>query len=281
MKPNPNWRGDPTFLKDVLVAFGVEVKELPGWLNRGHGDFNKIQGIIVHHIGSNRYDAHNIGHHPTLGLCSQIHLSRDGVATLCGVGIAWHAGKGSFPGWPTNNANPISIGIEPESDGVSPWPAKQMDAYHRICAAILWFLGKRATKQTLISHWEYSNRAQGKWDPGAGNGSFGAMMNMDPFRASVNRYIDNPPFGGGKHREEEEEMAFDQIPRTYKSRVEGSDTSMRPLDALLNADAHAFVSRANTEILLQEIRELKDLLGIDNLKAARAEIEKLRQAVTS
>ena len=35
---------------------------------------------------------------------------------------------------------------------------------------------------------------------------------------------------------------------------------MRPIDALLNADAHSFVSRANTERLLADNAEIKAML---------------------
>ncbi|WP_426716411.1 N-acetylmuramoyl-L-alanine amidase [Corynebacterium auriscanis] len=194
--PAPNWRGDPVWLPEALRAYGVTVKELPGWKQWGNGDFAAIKGIIVHHTGHNATSAEYIARNPGLGnaLSSQIHLSRDGVATICGAGIAWHAGRGSYPGWQTNNANWESIGIEAQSDGTSPWPAKQLDAYYRICAAILTKLGKRATTQTLIAHWEYSRAAQGKWDPGAGNGASGAVMDMNVFRSKVNWYIDNPPW---------------------------------------------------------------------------------------
>ena len=249
LRPNPGWRGDPTFLPKVLRAFGVEVRELDGWLNRGHGDFGAIQGIVVHHIGANKFDPWGIARHPQLGLCSQIHLSRTGVATLCGAGIAYHAGKGWKSGWPTNNANAVSIGIEAEGDGTSAWPSKQMDAYYKVCAAILWFLGKRATNQTLISHWEYSMAAQGKWDPGAGNGRSGAVMNMEVFRDRVNKEID-------KFNKQGEEVSFENIKTRFRSRVPGSKVEMRPIDALLNADAHAFVARANTDRILAELSDL-------------------------
>lgn len=258
IRPNPKWRGDPTFLPEVLRAFGVRVVEAPSWKEYGHGDFGAIQGIVVHHIGSNTYHWSNIQQHPTLGLCSQIHLSRSGVATLVGAGIAWHAGKGSKRGWPTNDANRVSIGIEPESNGVSAWPKAELDAYYRICAAILWFLGKRATTKTLIAHWEYSNHVQGKWDPGAGNGRSGAMMEMNRFRAKVNYYIDNPPFISTK--KEEPELAFDEIKRRYRSRVAGSKTTMRPIDAILNADAHAFYARSTTDRIEKEQKEQRQML---------------------
>lgn len=207
----PNWRGDPVWLPEVLRAFGVKVVEMPGWKLWGNGDFGAIKGIIVHHTGHNATSAEYIARNPGLGnaLSSQIHLSRDGVATMCGVGVAWHAGRGSYPGWQTNNANWESIGIEAQSNGTDPWPKEEMDAYYRICAAILMKLGKRATTQTLLSHWEYSRAAQGKWDPGAGNGVSGALMDMDDFRARVNWYIDNPPWKA----EKKEEISMDAVTR--------------------------------------------------------------------
>lgn len=257
--PKPEWRGDPTFLPDVLKAFGCSVDILDGAFDRGHGDFGAIKGIIVHHIGSNKYAPYNIAHHPELGLCAQLHLSREGKYTLCGVGVAYHAGRGSYPGWQTNNANWEAIGIEAESNGTDPWPAAEMDAYYRGCAAILWFLGKRATTQTLLSHWEYSRAAQGKWDPGAGNGVSGAVMEMNSFRDRVNHYIDNPPFL--TNSEEDDDVAFDEITRKYKSRVDGSTVTMRPIDALLNVDAHSFVSRANSEKIMAEQKRQAELLA--------------------
>lgn len=262
IQPNPGWRGDPTFLPEVLKAFGVTVKEFPGWRDRGHGDFGRIQGVFCHHIGSNSCPPSYIAQHPQLGLCSQIHLSRSGVATLCGVGIAWHAGRGWGHGYPANDANRLAIGIEPEGDGISAWPAEQLDAYYRCVAAILWFLGKRATPETCTSHWEYSYQAQGKWDPGAGNGRSGALMDMNVFRREVNKYIDNPPFS------KETELSFDKIETRYRSRVNGSNIEMRPIDALLNADAHAFVARANTE-------DIKDLIvkGFDAINARLTALE--------
>ena len=273
VSPNPAWRGDPTFLPEVLRHWGLTVHEFPGWRDRGHGDFGAIQGIMVHHIGSNSYPPAGIARHPSLGLCSQLHLARNGDVTICGVGIAWHAGRGWFAGWPTNDANRVSIGVEPEGDGLSAWPKQQMDAYYRLCAAILWFLGKRATTQTLLGHWEYSKAAQGKWDPGAGTGRFGESMNMNEFRARVNWYIDNPPFNkntgsAGK----EDAVAFDEISRRYKSRVDGSTVTMRPIDALLNIDAHSFVSRANTEKMLGILDSFAQ-----ELKGLREEVAELRK----
>lgn len=190
--PNPAWRGDPTFLPEVLTAFGVRHRALPGWLTWGMGDFGHIQGVMWHHTGARTTTAEYIARNPGLSnaLSSQFHTAPDGLQTLCGVGIAWHAGRGSYPGWPTNNANAVSIGFEMQHNGTDPWPEAQLESTRRATAAILWFLGKRATPLTLISHAEYSAAAQGKWDPGAGNGAFGQAMDMVPERARVNALID-------------------------------------------------------------------------------------------
>lgn len=176
---------DPTWLPDVLRAAGLRVNIYPGAMNRGHGDFGGIWGVMCHHTGSNNAGPGGIAEHPDLGLASQLHLSRDGVFTLCGVGIAWHAGQGSYPGIQTNNANVVTIGIEAANDGGgapgrphrSSWPDAQYLAYVTGVAAILNKLGQPASH--AIGHKEWAGAAQGKWDPGA--------IDMNTFRADVAR----------------------------------------------------------------------------------------------
>ncbi|WP_081872985.1 peptidoglycan recognition protein family protein [Nocardia otitidiscaviarum] len=180
---------DPIWLPEMLRAAGLEVREFPGWRDRGHGDFGQIWGVIAHHTGSNP-PSNNPGYiaqHPTLGLASQLHLSRDGVYTICGVGIANHAGYGSYPGLPTNNANAKTIGIEAENNGTEGWSPAQYDAYVRGVAAILRRLGHGASH--VIGHKEWAGAAQGKWDPGG--------MDMHEFRADVEKAMtDHPPQRG-------------------------------------------------------------------------------------
>ena len=185
VRKNPGHRGDPLFLVELLKAFGVDTREFSSWKQRGHGDFNVIWGVMVHHTGGNNASAGSIAYgRPDLpGPVSQIHVDRNAVATVVAAGIAWHAGTGAYPGIQTNNANAVTIGIEANSDGVTPWPPKMLDAYYRICAAICWYLGLPASR--VIGHKEWA-KAQGKWDPG--------LIDMVVFRRNVQKYIDNPPF---------------------------------------------------------------------------------------
>lgn len=193
MKPNPNWRGDPLFLPQLFRHFGIKFKEMSGWKLWGMGDFGAIQGVFWHHTGARNTSAAYIARNPGLSnaLSSQFHTAPDGTHTLCGAGIAWHAGKGWGHGWPTNNANPISLGFEMQHNGTDRWPEAQLKSTREATAVILWFLGKRATPSTMIGHWEYSLQAQGKWDPGRGDGVSGHMMDMAHQRKLVNGLIDN------------------------------------------------------------------------------------------
>lgn len=160
--------------------------EYPGWRDRGHGDFGpNIWGVVAHHTG-NPPPGNNPGYianHPQLGLCSQLHLARNGVVTVCGAGIAWHAGNGAWPGLPVNNANAVTIGIEAENNGTEGWAPPQYGAYVKTVAAILRRLGHDASH--VIGHKEWAGRSQGKWDPGG--------MDMARFRADVQAAIDKRP----------------------------------------------------------------------------------------
>ncbi|WP_228822436.1 peptidoglycan recognition protein family protein [Nocardia farcinica] len=185
---------DPVWLPDVLRAEGLSVVEYPGWRDRGHGDFGEIWGVIAHHTGSNP-PSNNPGHiaqHPQLGLASQLHLSRDGVYTVCGAGIAWHAGDGSYPGLPTDDANRFTIGIEAENNGTEGWSPRQYTAYVKGVAAILRKLGHNSSR--VIGHKEWAGASQGKWDPGG--------MDMNRFRRDVQAQIDQKGAGDMSFLEE-------------------------------------------------------------------------------
>lgn len=176
---SPGWTGDPVWLADTLRAYNkprLKVAELPDWKLYGHGDFRTIWGIMVHHTGSARADAMSIrvGRPDLQGPLSQLHIAQDGTVTVVAAGVAWHAGRGSYPGLPTDNANWHTIGIEcawPRDTTITPatqtrerWPDAQIIAMRDTCAAILNKLGYGADR--VIGHKEWAGRAQGKWDPG-------------------------------------------------------------------------------------------------------------------
>jgi hypothetical protein len=182
------WSGDPVWLADVLRAEDVDVAELPGWRDRGHGDFKDIRGVMVHHTGSDTASAASIaqGRSDLAGPLSQLHIARHGTVTVVAVGVAWHAGVGMYPWLPTNMGNWHTIGIECANSGTSPtaphrksWPDAQYFALVRCCAAINRRLGQ--TSARTIGHKEYAGRAQGKWDPGA--------IDMDILRRDVQHQI--------------------------------------------------------------------------------------------
>lgn len=184
---------DPVWLPDVLREAGLVCTIYPGAFDRGHGDFGDIWGVVCHHTGSFGETARGIAEHPELGLASQLYLSPDGEYTLCGVGVAWHAGSGSWPGLPTDGANQYTIGIEAANDGGGApgkphrtgWSDAQYNAYVKGVAAILRKLGQPASH--AIGHKEWAGAAQGKWDPGA--------IDMSIFRADVAREM-NQATGG-------------------------------------------------------------------------------------
>lgn len=181
------WTGDPIWLPEVLQAAGLVCHVYPGAFERGHGDMGRIWGVMAHHTGSFGETPKGIAQHPTLGLCSQLYLSRDGEYTLCGVGVAWHGGEGSYPG--VSNVNGTLIGIEAANDGGgdprkplvhrSSWSDKQYDAYVRGVAAILDKIGEGADR--VIAHREWAGRSQGKWDPG--------QLDMNIFRRDVASHL--------------------------------------------------------------------------------------------
>ena len=183
------WTGDPDWLADVLKAQrpAIKVVELPDWRQYGHGDFGRIWGVMVHHTGNARADAMSIrnGRPDLEGPLSNLHIAQDGTVTVVAAGVCWHAGRGSYPGIPTDNGNQVLIGIEcawPRDTSITPatqtrerWPDAQIIAMRDSVAAILTRLGHDSSR--VIAHKEYAGIAQGKWDPG--------NLSMDWFREEV------------------------------------------------------------------------------------------------
>lgn len=179
------WTGDPIWLADVLRDAGLAVIEHDGWRDRGHGDFRDLRGVLCHHTaggGSNDWRIVQDGRPDLEGPLAQLVLERDGTFRVIAAGVCWHAGRGSWPGWPTDNANYHVLGIEAVSRGDgTDWTPAQLDAYKRGCAAILRRIGRDA--DDCVGHKEYSS--EGKVDP------FG--IDMDDFRRDVQDLIDDTP----------------------------------------------------------------------------------------
>ncbi|URM86141.1 lysin A [Gordonia phage BiggityBass] len=167
---------DPTWIPEALRAEGLTCHIFDGAFGRGQGDMPDGYLIpFIHHMGaSGTAGPGSIARHPTLGLASQLYLGRNGEYTLCGVGVAYHAGVGSWPGLPTNNANFHSIGIEAENSGTEGWSAPQYTSYLRGVRALN--RHQRRALNSVVAHKEYG-AVQGKWDPG--------LIDMKRFRSQL------------------------------------------------------------------------------------------------
>jgi hypothetical protein len=175
--------GDPVWLEDVLrPALGDRLKTLPGWQDSGvGGTMQEIWGIIWHHTGNGAATAQSIrdGRPDLAGPLSQLHIAQDGTVTIVAVGPCNHAGKGSWPGLPTDDANDRTIGIEcawPRDTSITEatqtrerWPDAQIISMRDVGAALTKYLGVDVSHN--ISHKEWATQGpagwrQGKWDPG-------------------------------------------------------------------------------------------------------------------
>ena len=167
------------WLHDALLKAGLKVAPVDGWESRGIGDVGRTFGVICHHTAGLQS-----GNMPSLGTLihgrpdlngplAQLGLGRDGTYYLIAAGRCNHAGAGSWRGINTGNTN--FIGIEAENTGLandSPWPAVQVDAYHRGVAAILRHSGLGA--EACAGHKEWA--PQRKEDP---------ALDMVEFRGAV------------------------------------------------------------------------------------------------
>jgi len=241
-----SWTGDPTWLADVLRAEGLKVIEHDGWRQRGHGDFRDIRGVLCHHTAGGGPDDWRVvqyGRRDLAGPLSQLVLEKDGTYRVIAVGVCWHAGRGSHPGWPTNDANYHTIGIEAVSRGTPPWDwtAAQLDAYKRGSAAILRRIGRDS--RDCVAHHEYSS--EGKIDP--------AGIDMNAFRRDVQALIDNPT--GEDMTPEERTLLKDvhrELTQKYPSRSKYRKDN-KPVDTLagivLNIDGRVHEDHVEREAL--------------------------------
>jgi len=173
------------WLPDVLEAAGLKIAVVDGWETRGRGDVGQIFGVICHHTAGAK-----TGNMPSLktllngrsdlqGPLAQLGLGRDGTYYIIAAGRCNHAGKGIWKGLTNGNSNFLCI--EAENTGLGndlPWPAVQLDAYHRGVAAILKHIGRGA--EFCAGHKEYALPKGRKTDP---------SLDMNLFRSKVTEIL--------------------------------------------------------------------------------------------
>src|SRR5699024_2555276 len=129
-------------LERAVKNAGVKYKKVSGWASRGHGTMGSIQSVICHHTAgpkSGNSPSLNVVAYGRPGLSAplaQLFLARDGTVYLVAAGVSYHAGRVSS----SRYANSHAIGIEAENTGLSndsPWPAHQVDAYAKLCKALI------------------------------------------------------------------------------------------------------------------------------------------------
>lgn len=181
-----------TWLPQVLQNAGLKVAECDGWQTRGVAEMGNVLGVLCHHTATPTRQ----GNMPTIdtlikgrsdlpGPLSQLGLGRDGTYYIVAAGKCNHAGAGSWQNITSGNSH--FIGIEAENTGGHddyPWPAVQLDAYHRGVAAILKHVGQGV--QFCAGHKEYALPPGRKTDPD---------FDMVAFRAAVSAILQNvaPP----------------------------------------------------------------------------------------
>ena len=184
----------------AMKKWGVPVKYYSGWATRGRpGAFSSINGIIIHHTGSDSQSDDYLKFlfvtgRPADGipgpLC-QVSTDMDGDVWVGAAGRANHAGRGSSatlnevvtesykgysselkPGADNTDGNAHFYGNEVRFDGGQPMTDKQWNAAVLWAAAICDHYGWSAL--SVIGHREWSSR---KPDPGS--------TKMYAFRAAV------------------------------------------------------------------------------------------------
>lgn len=165
-----------------LRMWGLKVETAPGYATRGRPYTFKPRGVLCHHTASGstsgNFGSNNIvtsGRSDLPGPLCQFLLGRDGTVRVIALGYANHAGTGGpYAGIPANTGNSYLYGIEAENNGVGErWGEAQLNAYYRLCAALLAYMGTKDTSK-VFGHKEWTSR---KIDP--------AGITMPVFRSRV------------------------------------------------------------------------------------------------
>lgn len=178
-------------LIDHLRHWGLKVEAKDGWRQRGRPYNFYPKAIIAHHTASGASSGNfasesivTFGRSDLPGPLCQFLLGRDGTVKLIAVGYANHAGYGGpLAGIPENMGNTYAYGIEAENNGLGePWSKECLNAYYRLCAALLAWMGISDVSK-VIGHKEWAPGR--KIDP--------AGINMDKFREQVKAALAQGP----------------------------------------------------------------------------------------
>lgn len=177
-------------LAQHLRRWGLKVEEKRGWQDRGRPFRFEPEAVVCHHTASSRTSGNfpsesvvTFGRSDLPGPLCQILLGRDGTCMVIAGGYANHAGLGGpRAGIPANMGNTYAYGIEAENNGVGErWGADQLNAYYRLCAALLDYMGTTDVSK-VFGHKEWTSR---KIDP--------AGINMHEFRQQVRQALSHGP----------------------------------------------------------------------------------------
>jgi len=139
-------------IADVLRAAGVPVIEEGDWQHRGTGGSFDAQSIMVHHDASPPGSSSPSADYIISNLLAQLWLDYYGTWHICAAGRMNHAGKGSWPGVPTDNANATFIGLECDHTTNEQWTQDQRQYGIRGLVALADWLGIRDSIDDLLRH---------------------------------------------------------------------------------------------------------------------------------
>jgi hypothetical protein len=155
------------WLPDAIRSMGVEVVEVDGWQDRGHGDVDP-QVYVSHHTADGPVGAVNSlgvvingASYTAPGPLANILQSREpgqgnDKAYIIAAGTSYNAGTG---GWNGVSGNNHTIGNEIEHTGTAPLPEDRKLTACKIAAGCLLAMGQPADNH--CHHWEWS------WPPGS------------------------------------------------------------------------------------------------------------------
>ena len=235
-------------LPQILRDYGLDVIETDGWKTRGDEFADTPKVVVAHHTASNAHSG-NMPTLPTLihgrpdlpGPLSQVGLARDATVYVVASGKANHAGPGK---WLDVTTSSLTVGIEAENNGLGePWPRRQVDAYDRVCAAMLDLLDSDSTY--LCGHLEWALPPGRKIDP--------VGLDMDLMRTRVAALLE------------------DTMPLSDKD-VEriAAATATAVLDAAYKDESTVRTSIRNTHRYTEKILDIVEALGAGESVKAKA-----------